>query len=34
MIRDMFKNANPTIFGWIRNYIKGHQQLISSQDIQ
>lgn len=30
----MYKNGNPTIFGWIRNYIKGHQQLVTSEEIQ
>lgn len=30
LIRELYRNGNPRVFGWIRNYIKGHQQYFGS----
>jgi hypothetical protein len=33
MIRELYRNGNAKIFGWIRNYMKGHYQYLGSQEI-
>jgi hypothetical protein len=31
LIRELYRNGNAKIFGWVRNYMKGHSQFFGSQ---